>query len=95
MQVCKARIIITNPVRLFLPRFSEAGRFEVNSLKHFAEAFYDGFEERDDGGYVLDGGEGVERADWAVDQRGDGGHGFAEGDDDLWEGEVWDCLEVG
>lgn len=30
-----------------------------------------------------------------MDKRGDGGHGFAEGDDDLWEGEGGDGLQVG
>jgi hypothetical protein len=30
-----------------------------------------------------------------VDQRGDGGHGFAEGDDDLGDGDGGDGLKVG
>lgn len=43
----------------------------------------------------MDRAERVDRAGGAVDQRGDGGHGFAEGDDDLWEGEAGDGLQVG
>jgi len=70
--------VVSHAKRLLLAILHEPGGLSVDFEEDFIESQDEGFKERYDGLQVLCCGEGIERAGWAVDERGERGGGCAE-----------------
>lgn len=94
MQMGQRGVVVTNTIRFLLSGSLETLGFCINLHEYFVETLYYSFEERDDGLDILNCAKSLFGALWAVDQVGEGGHGFSHGNDDLGKGEGRYRLEL-